>query len=188
VVDQAVIAIENMRLFDELQAGTTELSEALEQQTATSEVLRVISNSPGGLEPVFEAVLANLTRICEARSVTTTLRSNRQPCLMRHPPTPISSRSRGRFLPEAGNALDRLLHTQRVIHTVDQAAERVPTPSARLAGAQSQIIVPMLKENELIGAIAIYRQKVRPFTDKQIDLFTRALPTRPSSPSRMHGY
>jgi two-component system NtrC family sensor kinase len=65
--DQAVIAIENARLFDEVQARTAELSESLEQQTATSEVLRVISSSPGELEPVFEAMLANATRICEAK-------------------------------------------------------------------------------------------------------------------------
>ena len=71
--DQAVIAIENVRLFDEVQARTRELSEALEQQTATSEVLGVISSSPGELEPVFQAMLANATRICEAKFGTLSL-------------------------------------------------------------------------------------------------------------------
>src|SRR5262249_44808517 len=72
--DQAVIAIENVRLFDEVQARTRELSESLEQQTATSEVLQVISSSPGDLQPVFETILANATRICEAKFGTLFLR------------------------------------------------------------------------------------------------------------------
>src|SRR5207244_495768 len=72
--DQAAIAIENMRLFNELRQRTDDLSEALEQQTATSEVLNVISSSPGALEPVFEAMLANATRICSAKFGTLYLR------------------------------------------------------------------------------------------------------------------
>jgi two-component system NtrC family sensor kinase len=174
--DQAVIAIENVRLFEEVQARTRELSEALEQQTATSQVLSVISSSPGELEPVFQAMLENATRICEA-SCGVLYRYDHdafQPAALRNAPPAYADFvwSRGRFLPEAGNALDRLLQMKSVIHIVDQAAERVPTPQARLAGARSQILVPMLKEGKLIGAIGIYRQEVRPFTDKQIELVT----------------
>jgi len=174
--DQAVIAIENVRLFEAEQARTRELAESLQQQTATSEVLQVISNTPGELEPVFEAMLANATRLCEATFGVLYRYDGEafQPAAMLNAPRKYASFvwSRGRFLPEAGNALDQVLQTRNVIHTVDQAAERVPTPSARLAGARSQVIVPMLKERELIGAIAIYRQEVRPFAQKQIDLVT----------------
>ena len=176
--DQAVIAIENVRLFDEVQARTAELSEALEQQTATSEVLQVISSSPGELEPVFEAMLENATRICEAKFGVLYRYGDRafHPAAMLNAPPAYGdfARSRGRFLPQAGNALDRVAADEEaVIHSVDQAAGAGPDrlrPGWR--GARSQIIVPMLKDDELIGAIAIYRQEVRPFTDKQIELLT----------------
>jgi GAF domain-containing protein len=173
---QAVIAIENTRLLNELRQRTDDLTESLEQQTATSEVLQVISSSPGALEPVFQSMLANATRICEAKfGVLYRFEGGAfHPAAMLNAPAPYADFvwSRGRFLPQAGNALDQLLRTKCVIHNVDQLTEKVPTPSAKLGGARSQIIVPMLKEGNLVGAIAIYRQEVRPFTDKQIALLT----------------
>src|SRR5262245_43317139 len=172
--NQAVIAIENTRLLNELRQRTDDLTESLEQQTATSDVLQVISGSPGDLDPVFDAMLENATRICEARFGVLYRYDGGgfQPAALANAPASYADFvwSRGRFLPEAGNALDRLLRTKRIVRSADLLAEKVPTPSARLAGARSQIIVPMLKENELVGAIAIYRQEVRPFGDKQVAL------------------
>jgi GAF domain-containing protein len=173
---QAVIAIENTRLLKELRQRTDDLSESLEQQTATSEVLRVISSSPGELEPVFEAMLANATRICDAKfgmmhryengAFHTLAVLNAPPALAEY------VRQRGSFQPPAGTPIDRLLRTRDVIYTADETAESNPGVAARLGGARSLVAVPMLKENELIGAITIYRQEVRPFTDKQIELVT----------------
>ena len=165
-----------IELKKQLEARTRELAEALEQQTATSEVLRIISSSPGKLEPVFEAVLANAVRICQAKFGNLVLYDGnafRMAAILKAPPAFaefLGQHRKGRFLPEAGNDLDRVWKSKRVIHTIDAAAEPVPSPSAKLAGARTHIAVPMLKDNELIGAITIYRQEVRPFTDKQIEL------------------
>jgi two-component system, NtrC family, sensor kinase len=172
--DQAVIAIENVRLFDEVQARTRELSEALEQQTATSEVLRVISSSPGELESVFQAMLENAVRICEAKFGTMYRYDGDMfhPTAVLNAPPTLSEflQQRGAFQPPSGTPLHRLLRTKSVVHSADDSAEQVPSPSAKLGGARSHIAVPMLSENEVIGAIIIYRQEVRPFTDKQIEL------------------
>ena len=165
--DQAVIAIENNRLLNDLR-------QSLEQQTATSEVLQVISSSPSDLEPVFQAMLENATRICEAKFGVLYRydEAGFEPAALSNAPPAYANFvwSRGQFFPQTGNGLDRLLHTKAVIHTVDEAAEPVPTNSAKLAGARSQVLVPMLKEGRLAGTIAIYRQEVRPFADKQIEL------------------
>jgi len=174
--DQAVIAIENTRLFEEVQERTRELSESLAQQTATSEVLSVISRSPGELQPVFDTVLAKAVRICEANFGTLHRFDGNQfcPAAMHNTPAALADfqRKRGPFMPERGNALDRMLQTKKMVHVIDDVAEQVPSPAGRLGGARSLIAVPMLKENELAGAIFVYRQEVRPFTDKQIDLVT----------------
>jgi GAF domain-containing protein len=165
--DQAVIAIENTRLLNELR-------ESLQQQTATSQVLQVISSSPGDLEPVFEAILENATRICEAKfgilySYDGSFFHN---AATRNAPQSLVEfhRQRGPFQPPAGTSLDRLLKTNDVVHLVDDSTGQVPSAPARLAGAKSHLAVPMFKDEALVGAIVIYRQEVRPFTDKQIAL------------------
>ena len=150
------------------------LNEALEQQAATSEVLKVISSSPGELNPVFSAMLENAVRICEAKFGTMYRYDDglfHIEAMLGTPPALADFfRQRGSFVPERNAPLDRLLQTKMVIHTVDQAAEQNQPPSAKLGGARSHIAVPMLKQNKLVGAIVIYRQEVRPFTDKQIEL------------------
>jgi signal transduction histidine kinase len=171
---QAVIAIENARLLKELRQRTGDLTESLEQQTATSEVLRVISSSPGELEPVFQAMLENATRICEAKfgNLFRFDGKNFHPGAQFNTPAALleAQTRRGPFQPAPGSQLDRVMRTKRVSHTADYAAEAVSSPAVTLGGARSFVAVPMLKDDSLIGAICIYRQEVRPFTDKQIAL------------------
>ena len=166
---QAVIAIENTRLLNELR-------ESLQQQTATADVLKVISSSPGELEPVFQAMLENATRICEAKYGVLFRYEDGffYPAATLNPPPALADflQRRGRFLPAKGTALDTAIKTKKVVHIDDDAAQEVPTAPARFGGARSYIAVPMLKEDEVIGAIVIYRQEVRPFTDKQVELVT----------------
>src|SRR5215469_2439087 len=172
--DQAVIAIENVRLFEKEQQRTRELSEALEQQTATSEVLQVISSSPGELEPVFHAMLENAVRICEAKFGILFRHDGQAFELAAELDTPPEfaefQRRRGPFQPIPGGHLDRILRTKHVSHTDDNAADAIVGVSVSLGGARSAVGVPMIKDDVVIGVIFIYRQEVRPFTDKQIEL------------------
>ncbi len=151
-----------------------ERDEALEQLSAASVVLRVISNSPGDLEPVFQAMLENAIRICDAKGGTLWRYENdafEAVALCGVPPALTEfHRQRGSFKAPTGSGLDRMLLTKDVIRIADEAAEPAPSVSARLAGARSLIVVPMLKDNQLIGGIDIYREAVRPFADKQIEL------------------
>jgi len=153
---------------------TRELKEALEQQTATSEVLKVVSSSPSQLESVFQAILANAVRICEAKFGIMFVYENGefQSAALLNASKDLAEflLRRGLFKAPPGSPLDRILKTRGVIYTADEAAEPNPGASARLGGARSLVGVPMVKENKLIGAIVIYRQEVRPFTDKQIEL------------------
>jgi GAF domain-containing protein len=185
---QAVIAIENTRLLNELRQRTADLTESLEQQTATSEVLRVISTSPGDLEPVFRAMLENATRICEAEFgiLFRFDGTNFHPAAQFNTPAPLLEEQtrRGPYRPLPGSHLDRVMQTKRVSHTADITAEPVHGMAATFGGARSLIIVPVLKDDALIGAIVIFRQEVRPFTDKQIALVQTF---RRSSLLRTHG-
>ncbi|MGA2314585.1 MAG: adenylate/guanylate cyclase domain-containing protein [Xanthobacteraceae bacterium] len=179
---QAVIAIENTRLLNELRQRTTDLTEALEQQTATSEVLQVISSSPGDLQPVFEAMLEKAVRICDARFGNIYRWDGdalRVVAAHNTPPAFAEFRRRSPLLrPDPETALGRMLATKTVIHIDDAAAletyihKRVPftVAAVELGGARTVLLVPMLKDNELIGALSLFRQEVRPFTEKQIAL------------------
>jgi GAF domain-containing protein len=179
--DQAVIAIENARLFDEVQARTRDLSESLEQQTGTSEVLKVISSSPGELEPVFQAMLENATRICDANfGIMWGFKDGAFRGLSWLGITPEFAdyvQQPRVWGPETG--LGQLAHTKQTVHVTDTRAgrayaDRDPNRMAAIdvGGVRTFVAVPMLKDGELIGAIGIFRQEVRPFTDKQIELVT----------------
>src|SRR5258705_23888 len=168
-------------LEQQAEQRTHVLSESLEQQKATSEVLQVISSSPGDLKPVFEAMLANATRICEAKfGLLFRSEGDAFRIVALHDAPPEYSQYWARdevFRPGPNIPLARVARTKQVVHITDIRAEqsyieRDPpfVALADLAGARTLLVVPMLKENDLVGAIAIYRQEVRPFTDKQIDL------------------
>ena len=181
--DQAVIAIENVRLFEAEQQRSRELSEALERQTATADVLQVISSSPGELEPVFQAMLANAIKLCDAKFGNINLSEGdalRVITLQGAPPSYAEERQRNPVIrPRPDTVLGRALATKQAVQIADirdEADYGDPVPGATgarlaiLAGARTVLAVPMLREAELVGAILIYRQEVRPFTDKQIEL------------------
>ena len=160
---------------------TRELSESLEQQTATSELLRVISSSPGSLQPVFHTMLENATRICEAKfGVLSLSEGDTYRVVAMHNAPPAYAELRGReptFKPSGhmGLVMAQAIATKRAVQVADIAAYK-DDPLDRAFGAATQarsiIVVPMLKENEVIGASTIYRQDVRPFNDKQVELLT----------------
>jgi GAF domain-containing protein len=194
---QAVIAIDNTRLVKELRQRTDDLTESLEQQTATSEVLQVISSSPGELDPVFEAMLERATRICESKFGSLLLYDG---SAFRFAATFAAVEGWSEFrrptvVYPRGNddPLGRLVATHQLQHVADMRNEpayiaRAPglVPLVDVAGARTLLAVPMLKEGTLIGAITIYRQEVRPFTDKQIELVQNF--ARQSLLSRTHAY
>jgi two-component system NtrC family sensor kinase len=152
------------------------LSKSLEQQTATAKVLQVISRSPSELQTVFQTMLENAVRVCEANFGVLVLCEDdgfRHVAAHGVPAAYVELRQCDPLIHHGPNApLRRLAETKQVVHILDLLAEPARGQLAALAGARSQVLVPMLKESELIGAIVIYRQEVRPFTDKQIELVT----------------
>ena len=171
---QAVIAIENARLLNELK-------QSLEQQTATAEVLSVISSSLGELQPVFQAMLENATRLCEAKFGTLYFREAEsfRAVAMHGAPPAYLKRLGSLFQPTPISALGQAVRTKQVVHiedvTIDPAYfERDPirVSSVEEGGVRTLLGVPMMKENEVIGAIGIYRETVHPFTDRHIALVT----------------
>ena len=185
---QADIAIENARLLNELRQRTTDLTErtadlteALEQQTATSEVLQVISSSPGDLEPVFATMLGNAARICDAKFGNIfRWDGDAMHLVATHntPPAFTEYRKRLPLPPKPNLPFGRMVAAKAVVHCADAAAlpayiqQRDPdvVAAVELGGIRTFVAVPMLKDNKLIGALIVYRQDVRPFTDKQIEL------------------
>ena len=187
---QAVIAIENTRLLNELR-------QSLEQQMATSEVLSVISSSPGELNPVFDAMLENAIRICDAKFGHMLLFDGEAFMVAAMKDTPrgfanylVSER---KVRPYPGSYLARLVEARKTVHVPDAKADKPyldgqprAVAAVDLGGIRTQLFVPMIKEGDLVGSINIYRQEVRPFTDKQIALVQNFAP-KPSSPSRIRG-
>ena len=162
---QAVIAIENARLLNELRHRTDDLSEALEQQTATSEVLKIVSSSPGELEPVFQAMLENAMRICGAKFGTLYLYDGdafHAAAFHNAPPAFVENRKRAPIRPRPDSGLGRVAKTRQVAHIADITKQEsylraihLSSPAQNSAATGPSLAVPMLKENELIGVITI---------------------------------
>jgi len=178
--DQAVIAIENVRLFEEVQARTRDLTESLEQQTATSEVLGAISSSLEELDPLFQTILENAVRVCGAKFGTMNLYDGEKFAFVAGHNVPreyAETQLNKPFVPHPRGGLGTVAATHRPVHikdirTQEPYLEGNPAVVAisDLAGARTIVIVPMLKDDHLIGTLAIYRQEVSPFTEKQITL------------------
>src|SRR5262249_43712799 len=178
---QAVIAIENARLLNELHQRTDDLSESLEQQTATADVLKVIASSSGELQQVFDTMLANATRLCGASYGAMWLRDGdvfRNAAVYGAlPPEYVEQMRTIVVRPGPEGALTRVVQTRKPFHVPDLRESRayldrepLPVAAVEVAGVRTIVSVPMFKADEVIGAITIYRKEIRPFTDKQIEL------------------
>jgi two-component system NtrC family sensor kinase len=183
--DQAVIAIENTRLLNELRQRTDDLSELLEQQTAASQVLQVISSSTGELEPVFQAILASATQTCDAEFGLLYRIENGSARIISKlgiPPAFAQYLNRGPHRPPLNRVspltpIGRVIRFRQLVHLADYRTDQsyldrdpITVAAIELGGIRTLLVVPMVKNDALMGAIVIFRQEVRPFTDKQIEL------------------
>src|SRR5262252_7688855 len=183
--DQAVIAIENTRLLNELRQRTDDLSELLEQQTAASQVLQVISSSTGELEPVFQAILASATRTCDAKFGLLYRIENDAARIISKlgiPPALAEYLRRGPHRPPLNRVspltpIGRLIQSRQLVHIADYRTDQsyldrdpLTVAAIELGGIRTLLVVPMIKNDALMGAILIFRQEKPPFTDKQIEL------------------
>ena len=172
---QAVIAIENARLLNEQR-------EALEHQTATANVLHVINSSPGDLKPVFEAMLESATRICEASFGSMLLREGERlhrVAVHNAPPSFVEFHNRHQIVDYTiSKVITRIWTTKQLVHITDLLVEDPNDTLAKVADARTLLVVPLLKDDELVGIFGIYRQEVRPFTDKDCSGYELRQPSR----------
>jgi GAF domain-containing protein/CheY-like chemotaxis protein len=173
--DQAAIAIENARLLTELQAKNASLTEALEQQTATGEILRVISGSPTDVQPVFDAIVRSATRLCDAAFGAAFRFDGRlQTLAAYHGVTPAELELLKAVYPKAatrGTGTGRAIIDREVVHIPDIREDpEYTSPTREAAGWRTVLAIPMLRDAEPVGGLGLWRREVRPFTEKQIDL------------------
>src|SRR5215470_5477130 len=173
--DQAVIAIENVRLFTELQTSNRDLTEALDQQTATSEILRVISSSPTSVDAVFDTILTNALRLCETPTggvFTFDGQAFHLAAAAHWSDEFLAALQEAVIVPGLETPLRRVGLSLEVSHVADIFSDPSFSPPAayRLEGMRTSLAVPMLKESRLIGALTFHRREVRPFTEQQIAL------------------
>ena len=186
--DQAVIAIENVRLFDDVQARSREVKESLEYQTAITDVLNVISRSPNALQPVLDTIVQTAARLCEAEfSVLFRLHEGNCHIGATNADNDFIKFARDHpFIPTRASCTGRAVLEQRTVHVLDASTDpEYAMPDYQLvASNRTMLAVPLLRDGIPLGTITLWKTRVEPFTDKQIDLMRRSSSARVSSLNR----